>query len=238
MTIYTIELEKLGLQAGERILDVGCGLGRHSITAYQNYQVDATGIDLSLEDLKQTAERFVDFQQSDAQKSLNLAQCSGLQLPFADSTFDRVVCSEVLEHIEDYPAVLAEIFRVLKPGGNFAASVPAWFPEWVCWSLSKPYIEATGHLRIFTRKELRRAIEHSGMSFVQEHRAHGLHGPFWWLQCLLWERREQSEAVAAYKRLLDWDLFQAPRLTRTLDRWMNPITGKSVVMYFSKSSEA
>ena len=63
----------------------------------------------------------------------------GTRLPFPDDTFDRIICSEVLEHIPDDDAALAELHRVLKPGGMLAATVPTWFPEKVCWALSDEY---------------------------------------------------------------------------------------------------
>src|SRR3546814_18600443 len=62
-----------------------------------------------------------------------------LQLPFADSTFDRIIASEVLEHVSDDRQSLHEVFRVLKPGGTLAATVPSWLPEKICWALSDEY---------------------------------------------------------------------------------------------------
>ena len=55
--------------------------------------------------------------------------------PFADDSFDVVITSEVLEHIQNDVAAIAEMVRVLKPGGTFAATVPAWLPEKINWML-------------------------------------------------------------------------------------------------------
>ena len=60
-----------------------------------------------------------------------------LRLPFPDDTFDRIIASEVLEHVPDDQAALDELFRVLKPGGTLAVTVPAWLPEKICWALSR-----------------------------------------------------------------------------------------------------
>jgi SAM-dependent methyltransferase len=50
-----------------------------------------------------------------------------------------VITSEVLEHIQDDVAAIAEMVRVLRPGGTFAATVPSWFPEKINWMLSDEY---------------------------------------------------------------------------------------------------
>ena len=54
----------------------------------------------------------------------------------------------------------------------------------------------------------------------------------------MWERQERSRLVAAYHRLLVWDLMHRPWITRTLERLLNPVLGKSVVMYFRKAPAA
>ncbi len=163
------------------------------------------------------------------------------KLPFADHTFDKVICSEVLEHIPDYRTVLSEISRVLKTGGIFATSVPRFFPEWVCWQLSDEYHEVEGgHVRIFNASHLREEIQDRGLVFFKRHYAHSLHVPYWWLKCLFWkeEGEKQARVVDLYHRLLVWDLMQRPKLTTFLDAVFNPVLGKSVVMYFIKTNEA
>jgi SAM-dependent methyltransferase len=143
----------------------------------------------------------------------------------------------VLEHIGPYRAVLAEIRRVLKPGGALVASVPRYWPEWICWALSDAYhANEGGHVRIFRAAELERDIEALGFRRYRRHWAHALHSPFWWLKCLLWERRDESRLIALYHRLLVWDLMERPRLTRWLEALLNPVMGKSVVMYFEKAA--
>ncbi|MEM8769429.1 MAG: class I SAM-dependent methyltransferase [Pseudomonadota bacterium] len=234
----TIDFERFELQAGDRVLDLGCGEGRHAITAYLDEAVTVVGLDLSLEDLGTARERFADFEDAaDQSRSLAFICGSGLRLPFRDGTFDKVICAEVLEHIPDYLSVLREIRRVLKPGGQFAASVPRFGPEWLCWQLSDAYHEVPGgHVRIFRAAQLKQNVEAQDMILYGRHWAHGLHSPYWWLRCLFWDRGEDVWPVRTYHRLLVWDLMQKPWITRLLEKLTNPLWGKSVVMYFVRGS--
>ncbi len=236
--MQTVDFRHLPLAPGSTVLDLGCGEGRHVISAYVNADVTAIGVDLALPDLQTTREKFQPFAEpGHSRKHFGLASAKALQLPFADHSFDVVICSEVLEHIPDYQAALAEIQRVLKPGGLFCASVPRAWPERICWRLSPAYHQVEGgHVRIFEAAELRSQIETLGFECYRRHWAHALHAPFWWLKCLFWERQEQSRLVKLYHRLLVWDLLERPWLTRGLERLLNPVLGKSVVLYFRKGA--
>ena len=222
------------------MLDLGCGEGRHVISAYLEAKVESIGVDLSVRDLQTTREKFRDFEQADDNSRLfALASANALELPFADNSFDKVICSEVLEHIPDYRGALAEVQRVLKPGGLFCASVPRRWPEKICWALSDDYHQVPGgHIRIFRAGELRGDIEGLGFKHYYRHWAHALHAPFWWLKCLFWKTQDSNWLVAQYHRLLVWDLMEKPAFTRILEACMNPVVGKSVVMYFRKEVSA
>lgn len=237
--MQTVDYRHIDLQAGDKVLDLGCGEGRHVISAYLEADVQAVGVDLGFEDLKTTAEKFVEFAEpGNDSKSFGLSAANALQLPFADNTFDVVICSEVLEHIPDYLAALAEIQRVIKPGGQFVASVPRAWPERICWHFSSAYHQVEGgHLRIFDAGKLRNEIEHHGFHYYRTHWAHALHAPFWWLKCIFWDEQDQSRLVAWYHKLLVWDLMERPWLTRLLEKILNPLMGKSVVMYFNKAHQ-
>lgn len=235
--MQTVDFRHFPLAPGDVVLDLGCGEGRHVIAAYLQQDVTAIGVDLCLKDLSTAQQRSGPFQDvGNCSKCCGFSQANALQLPFADNTFDKIICSEVLEHIPDYQSVLKEIERVLKPGGLFCTSVPRRWPEKICWWLSEAYYHVEGgHIRIFKARELHRQIESLGFKFLCRHWAHALHSPFWWLKCLWWDKQENHWLIRQYHRFLVWDLMDRPAFTRYLEKLLNPIMGKSVVMYFRKS---
>lgn len=244
MSMNTINFADLRLTKSDRILDVGCGEGRHTITAWMLKDVDAVGVDLDIDDLKTTRQRFQEFADANpgagCGRSLTISVADGLHLPFPDESFDKVICSEVLEHIPDYRGVIRELVRVLKTGGILGVSVPRFMPEWICWKLSDAYhAQEGGHIRIFRAGELRQNIEDCGLIRYRRHWAHALHVPYWWLKCLFWREADDEETwiVRMYHRFLVWDLMKQPRITRWLERLLDPLLGKSVVMYFIKGLE-
>jgi len=167
--------------------------------------------------------------------SWNLMAADILALPFYDHGFDLVICSEVLEHVPDHQAAVKEILRVLKPGCNLVVSVPRCWPEKICWALSTQYCHTKGgHIRIYTFKELEKMIRTEGASKWGSHFAHALHTPFWWLKCLVGPDRQNVALVNLYHRFLTWDLMQKPAFTRLLEKLLNPLMGKSLVVYFKK----
>ncbi|MBV1905900.1 MAG: class I SAM-dependent methyltransferase [Pseudomonadales bacterium] len=250
MSLETINFNHFPINSGHKLLDIGCGEGRHTITAYLKADVTALGLDLDYADLQTARERSQQFSSTphkskgevkgkdiNEEKSMHFIQASGLRLPFEDASFDRVICSEVLEHIPDYKQVLSEIQRILKPGGLFAVSVPRYGPEWICWQLSTPYHEvAGGHIRIFKDKKLKLDIAKLNFHIYKRHWAHALHSPFWWLKCLFWSNAESSRLVNAYHKFLIWDLMKKPKITQLAEQCLNPLMGKSVVMYFVKGT--
>ena len=156
-------------------------------------------------------------------------------MPFADGVFDRVIAAEVLEHVPSDQRALSEIARVLRPGGLLAVTVPAWLPERICWRLSDGYhLTPGGHVRIYTRPELEAKLRRAGLDVGGHHHAHGLHSPYWWLKCLVGVHNDGNALAQAYHRLLVWDIVKHPAVTRAAERALNPLIGKSLVVYARK----
>jgi len=234
--MQTIRFNKLELKEGSSVLDMGCGEGRHTIGLFVDEGINAFGFDLSLDDLKIAESRLGDFPISLNENSSCSFGVSNINLlPFPDGIYDSVICSEVLEHVDCPEESIKEMIRVLKPGGILALSVPRFLPEWICWQLSEGYQQMPGgHVRIFKHNLLKSLAVKEGMLYESFHWAHGLHSPYWWLQCLFWKNRDSSKIIKIYHKFLVWDLMKKPFITRILEAILQPLIGKSLVMYFKK----
>ena len=130
MSLETINLGYLKLKANDKLLDLGCGEGRHALSAYISKELKVYAVDLSINDLETTKNRFNEFFETEnKKKTLSLAAADAKNLPFQDDEFDSVICSEVLEHIPEIDCAVDEIIRVTKRKGKIAVSVPSFFPE-------------------------------------------------------------------------------------------------------------
>jgi SAM-dependent methyltransferase len=238
--MLTVDFDRLGLRAGERVLDMGCGAGRH---AYEMYRrgADVVAFDQDGDELAQVLEMFGAMKiagEVPTGAEADIKQGDALQMPFADEEFDRVVAAEVLEHIPDDERAIAELVRVLRPGGTIAVTVPRWLPEKVCWALSDAYHQVEGgHVRIYTDHELVAKLEAAGLEYVGRAHAHGLHAPYWWIKCAVGVDDDRHPLVRAYHQVLVWDIMRRPgysSATRLAERALNPLIGKSLVLYLRK----
>ena len=235
--MLTVDYGRLGVQRGERLLDLGCGGGRH---AFQAVRLGAHVVALDADDrevkhVRDTIGAMLDAGEIARDDEAGAVQGDALRLPFADESFDRVIASEVLEHIPHDTGAMAELARVLKPGGTMAVTVPRFGPEFVNWALSHEYHDVPGgHVRIYRRSTLVGRLRGAGLLPKGSHHAHALHSPYWWLRCWVGPKRDDHPLVRAYHHVLVWDITSAPVVTRLADRILNPFLGKSLVVYLEK----
>ena len=219
------------------ILDIGCGTGRHVTAAMRFPKAMVVGADINIDEAVAAKNRLNTDQKfrshGDGKGEIMVADICGL--PFRDNFFDIVVCSEVLEHIQHHKTAISEIARVLKPGKDLVVSVPRYLPERICWMLSKDYRNShNGHIRIYSKNQLIDLLKNSGLVKWGLHFAHSLHTPYWWLKCFVGVDRQNSKLVNQYHRFLVWDMMKKPWITQLLEKLLNPVLGKSVVLYLKK----
>jgi SAM-dependent methyltransferase len=234
--MLTMDYGVLDIRYGHRVLDIGCGAGRHSFEALRRGArvVSADLDDVVLKDVKQLGAAMIMEDQAPLGSTLECARADALSLPFEDESFDRIIASEVMEHIPEDERAMREIKRVLKPGGILGLSVPRRWPEQICWLLSSEYHSAAGgHVRIYTRDELETKLADGGLLPFHHHYAHALHSPYWWLKCAVGVERDRW-ITRTYHSFLVWDITRKPALVRTAEHALDPVMGKSLVIYARK----
>jgi len=112
--------ERLAPKQGDRLLDVGCGIGGPARWIAASFGCHVTGIDLVPEYCSAATELSSASGMTDRVQFL---EGDAIALPFPDQTFDGALSQSALMNVADKPTAFAEVFRVLKPGKLFAISV-------------------------------------------------------------------------------------------------------------------
>jgi len=241
--VLTINFDRLKLEEGHMVLDLGCGFGRHAFEVLRR-GAEVVACDMALNELHEVRATYAAMAEVGEIKVTSGAFTSAgdaTRLPFQNETFDRIIASEVLEHIYNDEDALSELFRVLKPQGILAITVPSYFPEKICWRISDEYHapkEVGGHVRIYRKRELEAKISAAGLVPIDFHRSHALHSPYWWLKCAVGTKNDQNRLVKAYLRFLTWDIVKQPTSTRLAEKVLQPVLGKSAIIYAQKTAIA
>jgi SAM-dependent methyltransferase len=127
-------VDALEIRDNDRILEVGCGYGWISRALWAAHNAEWTGIDQSIEMIRRIHTEYPD-------RGSRALHADARYLPFHEGQFDKVLCTGVLMHIEEYSAVVRELIRVLRPGGVLLCSInnalsPLSFPVRL-WNLQK-----------------------------------------------------------------------------------------------------
>ena len=173
----SIDSRRLPMQPGARVLDVGCGDGRHIVEAARRGGY-AVGLDYDACELAKARER-------GGGLSIDLLVGDATRLPFRDGAFDGVICTETFEHLRDDSGAMREIGRVLSAAGVLLGAVPSHFTELVFWRLSRGYWNTPGgHVRIYRPRELARRLGDAGLRPTSMQYVHFIDSLVWLRFCL------------------------------------------------------
>ena len=230
--LLTVDLERLRLAPGERLLDAGCGEGRHCFGGLSR-GANVVGLDLDFDSLRLASKRLGKEAAAQGRHGAML-QGNTFQLPFRDETFDKVICSEVMEHVHDYRASARELARVTKPGGMVAVTIPTATSEHLYLRTGDDYFESLGgHIRIFRPRELSLGLASAGLATVGCGFAHALHTPYWVLRSIVGlPDADESPLVKLYRLFLI--RATASKAIDRLEKVLNFCFPKSLILYAEK----
>jgi 2-polyprenyl-3-methyl-5-hydroxy-6-metoxy-1,4-benzoquinol methylase len=147
--------------AASTMLDAGCAEGMYMRALSRSVRI-AVGLDVSHTKLARAASR------APQCAAIGFALATLERMPLAAGVFDLALCVETLEHVPDHAAAIAELSRVLSPGGVLVASVPTEKDELLGgYKLQLQWHEKSGHLHSFSREELGRLLAAAGFSVRQ-----------------------------------------------------------------------
>jgi ubiquinone/menaquinone biosynthesis C-methylase UbiE len=188
---------------GTDILEVGCGSGTivKQLLAKGKH---VTGIDIG--------KQFVNFCHAKYDNAY-FCETDAHYLPFADRSFDTIVCSEVIEHVDNPEKALHEFNRVLRPQGRLVLTTPNICFRWALieavWTRIRRNMLETRH-KCFTRKRLRLLLDRQGFNI--------LHNDVFMLGCL--------HLVEAQKKDVEVDIKKIMREIE--DTYLSPTSKKAV----------
>ncbi len=228
--LLTVDLDELDVRPGDLLLDAGCGEGRHCAGALDRgarvigLDIDRAALAAAQATLRERPGRS------------DLLRGDALALPFPDARFDRVICSEVMEHVDDYNGALRELARITRPAGRLAVTVPTELSEKLYLHLSDEYFESPGgHIRIFSPKKLARAMRRAGFEEIRAGFAHALHTPYWALRNFVGLSGADARPVVRAYRIGLLRATQSP-LAHRLERMLNRVFPKSLILYARRSA--
>ncbi len=234
--MLTVNFKLFPIENGDRFLDVGCGEGRHSFEACRLNPGMVCALDMDDLSLRKThyVLHYMDTQQA-SRATWNVMRADSLNLPFRDASFDKIICSEVLEHVADEEEGIRELVRVLKPGGMLAVTVPTYLSEAVYWALDKDYYNHPGgHVRKFRASGLIAALRRNNLAICAIRYEHAFHSIYWLLRCIFGLKNEKAGIPALYYKFLELQIVTGSKFAQSMERVLNFFFPKSIVIYTRK----
>ena len=236
----SIDPALLDIGPEDNVIDLGCGTGRHVLELCK-IPSNIIGADISRNDIR--AGRYlleIMRRRDEVRARIHWLQTAGERLPFKNAAFDRVICTETLEHVDDDTVLARELARVLKPGGILAVSVPDEFSEKIFWALSRNYrTHAGGHVRIYRRPQIVNLMRHAGLQPYAVRYRHSLETVYWLSHIAFWsDWGKQGPITRAFRQALDSQRARQSKIVTLLDDIGNRALPKSIVVYSRKPLHA
>ncbi len=232
--MLTVNFRRLPLRRTDLVLDAGCGEGRHTFACFRR-DCSILGMDLDKKSLLKARWVLSEMKKrKDGNGNALFLRGDALSFPFRTGTFDKVICSEVIEHVRDDRLGVQELARILKDRGRIAITVPTTATERMYKRLSGEYFRTPGgHIRIVNPRALARSMEENGLRVYAVGFAHSFHTPYWMLRCLFGLHDEKAIIPRLYRKFLHLALFSSPlRLSEKICNFFFP---KSIILYAQKS---
>jgi len=219
-------------------LDAGCGTGRHTLHTCKLAKCRICSVDILEDDVKRTKilTKYMD-QTGEAIGWGEAMTADSLRLPFIDACFDKIICSEVLEHVDSEEDGMAELVRVLKNRGSIAVTVPTYLSEALNWKIDSDYYNHPGgHVRIFKARGLADLMRRHDLKLYAVRFEHALHTIYWLLRCLFGLKNEKAKVPALFYKMLELQIINNAVIPNAIEGLGNFFFPKSIVMYARKAT--
>lgn len=233
--MLTVDFDLLGVRVGDIILDAGCGEGRHSFECIAR-GASVFSMDMDMESVRKaryTMHYMNTSRQSHSEGRYLVQIGDALNLPFRDEAFDRIICSEVMEHVSDDHLACSELARVLKRNGHIAITVPTPISEWLYYMLTHEYFTSPGgHVRIYIPRRLAALMRKNGLEIYGIGFKHSLHTVYWIIRCVVGLHFDDHPITKGYRKFLT--LCMHSYFMQRIEGFFDYFFPKSLVLYAVK----
>ena len=233
--MLTVDFDRLGVSPSDLLLDAGCGEGRHSFESISR-GARVWSLDMDMESVRKA--RYVLAHLMNDRKIFNESGYlvligDTLNLPFENETFDRIICSEVMEHVVDDDLACRELSRVLKTSGTIAITVPTYFSEQIYDLLTYEYFTSPGgHVRKYLPKKIAAIMKSNSLEIYGIGFKHSFHTIYWLIRCVVGLHSDNHPITRVYHSFLTRIMHS--KLMKRIEGFFDYFFPKSMVLYALK----
>lgn len=233
--MLTVDFDLLDVKKGDVILDAGCGEGRHSFECIAR-GADVCSMDIDMESLKKARYILAAIKLKEDASYHGRFQIhigDALNLPFKEETFDKIICSEVMEHVDDDDIACRELSRALKKGGKIAITIPTFFSEFLYDIATEEYFTSPGgHVRKYLPNKIVDLMTRNNLEIYDVKFKHSFHAIYWFIRCVVGLHLENHLFTRTYRKFLS--LASDSRVMTKVEQICDFFFPKSMVFYASK----